>query len=501
MGQVCRMISQNVADANETPHGSHHGQASENGTERVDRAVRFAWTHRLRIGALALAIVFSLLDWYPLWSSGTSLPKAELVVMAALIISLLIAMIDLRCGAALTALVVMSSVLTGGVLGSSWANWAQYVLIGLLAFEINAASAAALGALSVASAVGFVSRHSWMVDMPLVGWLGNAMMLAMPLFIGLAFRWRADAQRSEARLLTRQRELAQLHRDMQLVHMLHDSVAGRLSCVAAFSEQRCAADVENGTNEGSASGGECTETAAWQFVNQETVQSLHSVWRAVRILSDNASALSSAVESCVAARLHDRMDDRAEGPTGALSWASHVSECTSDGAIQRITQTAEDWQHRLELLNVHGSVQISGDATECNDRVCELVEQFLGELFVNILKYARRSDSVARGHGLSNDDPDDLEHLDYLIMITFSGNDVRIMQTNGIISETNTVVRPHSQSVSIEADANAAETGAQAGLVYYRQQFDACGGSLSYAIVDDGWMLQAVLPNRARVHV
>lgn len=503
MGQVCRMISQNVSEANRTPYGSHHGQASENGTERVDRAVRFAWAHRLRIGALALAIVFSLLDWYPLWSSGTGLPKAELVVMAVLIISLLIAMIDLRWGAVLTALVVMSSVLTGGVLGSSWANWAQYVLIGLLAFEINAASAVALGALSVASAVGFVSRHSWMLDTPLAGWLGAAMMLAMPLFIGLAFRWRVDAQRAEARLLARQRELAQLRRDMQLVYMLHDSVAGRLSFVAAFSEQQCAAGEGSGTDGNNADRGEYAETAAWQFVNQEVVQSLHSVWRAVRILSDNSSALSSTAESCVAARLHDRMDDRAEGPTGALSWASHVSECTSDGAIQRITQTAEDWQHRLELLNVHGDVQISGDATECNDRVCELIEQFLGELFVNILKYARRSDSIVRGHGLSNDDPndpDDLEHLDYLIMITFSGNDVRIMQTNGI-AETNTVVRPRSQSVGIEADANAAETGAQVGLAYYRQQFDACGGSLSYAIVDDGWMLQAVLPNRARVHV
>ncbi|KAA8827879.1 hypothetical protein [Bifidobacterium tissieri] len=507
------MISQNVADANETPRKNHHGQTSESGTERVNRAARFIRTHRLRIGALALAIVFSLLDWYPLWSSGTGLPKAELMVMAVLIISLLIAMIDLRWGAVLTALVVMSSVLTGGVLGSSWANWAQYVMIGLLAFEINAASAAALGALSIASAVGFVSRHSWMSDMSLAGWLGSTMMLAMPLFIGLAFRWRADAQRAEARLLARQRELAQLRRDMQLVHMLHDSVAGRLSCVAAFSEQQCDAGEGSGTDGNNADRGEYAETAAWQLVNQETVQSLHSVWRAVRILSDNSSALSStvnntAVDDCTdgaenraAALLHDRMDDHAEGPTGVLPCrVPRVSKRTPDGIIQRITQTAEDWRHRLELLNVHGDVQISGDAAECDEQVCELVEQFLGELFVNILKYARRSDSVARGHGLSNDDPDDLEHLDYLIMITFSGNDVRIMQTNGI-AEANTVVRPHSQSVGSEADANATTTGAQAGLAYYRQQFDIYGGSLSYAIVDDGWMLQAVLPNRARVHV
>ena len=508
------MISQNVADANETPRRNHHGQASASGTERVNRAARFARAHRLRIGTLVLAIVFSLLDWYPLWSSGTSLPKAELMVMAELLISLMIAMIDLRWGAALTALVVMSSVLTGGVLGSSWANWAQCVMIGLLAFEINTASAAALGALSIASAVGFVSRHSWMSDMPLAGWLGIAMMFAMPLFIGLAFRWRADAQRSEARLLARQRELAQLRRDMQLVHMLHDSVAGRLAFIAAFSEQQRDTGAGSGTDRNNADRGEYAETAAWQLVNQETVQSLHSVWRAVRILSDNSSALSSTAEnnapaddctdeagSCAPALLHDRMDDRAEGPTGVLPCrAPRVSKRTPDGVIQRVMQTVEGWRHRLESLNLHGDVQISGDVAECDEQVCELIEQFLGELFVNILKYASRSDSIARGHKQTDDDLAGLEHLDYLIMITFSGNDVRIMQTNGV-AETNIVVRPNSQPVDIDTDTDATTTGAQAGLPYYRQQFDAYGGSLSYAIVDDGWMLQAVLPNRTRVHI
>lgn len=499
------MMSGSATDMSETMMSEMAGneRASVNDANATAKTVvGFVQTHRLRISTLAIAIVFSLLDWYPLWTAGVGLPGPEIAAMAMLIMSLLIAMADLRWGSTLAVLATMASVPTGGVLGTSWADWAQYVLIGLLAFEINVASAVALGMISVASAMGFVSLHTWILTMPLTGWVGDAMMTVTPLFIGLTFRWRADAQESETRLRLRERELAQLQRDLRLVHVLHDTVAGRLAFVSAFSEQRANSEVSvDAQNVG---------TQSWKLVNEETTDALHSVWQAVRVLSaeslrsseeGTAAAGVDAVDDGIDVRTNDHVNVRADGQIGAVP----------DGVVRRMARVSEDWRHRLNLLHLHGTVRISGSAAGCDEEVGELTEQLLGELFVNILKYAK-PDGVGNRQG---ERPCD----DYLIAITCSDDGIRITQTNAIASggdrlnregdsngdaARNDDVARNDDGVSDVAGLgiDSSDTGAQAGLPYYQQRLQDIGGSLSYAAIDDSWMLQATIPTRSTaVHI
>lgn len=473
-----------ISDMSETMLNETAGNKQSDVNTTAKTMVRFTRTHRLRIATLALAIVFSLLDWYPMWSAGAGLPGPEISVMAMLIMSLLIAMADLRRGAVLAALAMMASVPTGGVLGTSWADWAQYVLIGLLAFEVSTVSAVALGMISVALAMGFVSLHTWMLTMPLAGWVGDAMMAATPLFIGLTFRWRADAQQSETRLRLRERELAQLQRDLQLVHVLHDTVAGRLAFVSAFSEQcansKVSVDAQN------------VGTQSWKLVNEETTNALHSVWRAVRVLSaESPRSYEEGAAAAGADAVDDGVDARADEQIGAVP----------DSVVHRMTRVSEDWRHRLDLLNLHGTVRISGSAAGCDEEVGELAEQLLGELFVNILKYAKRSERASEYVEWSDKRLCD----DYLIAIICSDSGIRITQTNAIAS--------NSDRLNCEGDSNGgaarndasggnSDTGAQAGLPYYRRRLQDIGGSLSYAAIDDSWMMQAAIPTHvAAVHI
>ncbi|RSX50020.1 hypothetical protein D2E23_1974 [Bifidobacterium callimiconis] len=495
------MLGRSALDMSETTKS----ETANDDRSEVNTAAKpiadFARTHRLRFAALALAIVFSLLDWYPMWAAGAGLPGPEISVMIALIMSMLIAMVDLRRGAVLAALAMMASVPTGGVLGTSWADWAQYALIGLLAFEVNAASAVALGMIAIASATGFVSLHTWMLTMPLAGWVGDVMMTATPLFIGLTFRWRADAQEAETRLRLRERELAQLQRDLQLVHVLHDTVAGRLAFVSAFSEQRASSQAGADTQN--------ADTQSWKLVNEETADALHSVWQAVRVLSAESSRSSEKGTAAETAAVDD-------GPDACMNDCVNVcagghTSAVPDSVVHRMTWVSEDWSHRLDLLNLHGAVRISGSAARCDEKVGELAEQLLGELFVNILKYAKRSEHASEYVEWSDKRLCD----DYLIAITCSDSGIHITQTNAIAPDdgrSNRVRIGNDDDTVAGGDLDNGDgvdgigtgigTGAQAGLPYYQRRLQDIGGSLSYAAIDDSWMLQAAIPTHAAaVHI
>ena len=278
------------------------------------------------------------------------------------------------------------------------------------------------------------------------GVLISVIVSGFAVILGYAFSVRAETTSQLART---QVMLGRLTREQELAHMIHDSVANDASVIAMLAWR--AKTALQGSGVPSDSAVDDMLDAIYDRAHQalDRTHEVIDVLNGTRTIDGAATGRAPAADDSPGpVRLSDSV-----GPSAAAG--------TLDGRLERL---CEDQDRTLHMMGFVGDGRVEGAGPEhVPARTRRAVTELVQEAYANIVR-----------HGMPGDDGF------YAVFVALDDDSARITSTNRIA----------------DGAGEAGETRHGRGLGLHRAAVEALGGTVSTAVQDGTWVLNAVVPLR-----
>ncbi|WP_146143575.1 hypothetical protein [Bifidobacterium callitrichos] len=234
--------------------------------------------------------------------------------------------------------------------------------------------------------------------------------------VGRALRWREDAFNQQIRLSRMETQLQQTELTAHMTQRIHDAVTGELSFIARMAQRRI--------REGSA------DAEDWKLINKSALNALDNTHKVI-----------------------DSLDEWSRNAHGGTSPDSDMKQ-----QIARLRRILDDNDRRIARLGFHGRTLLNvGDIpTPMEDDRIDLIADFIGELYANIIRHAKPESS-------------------YEISVMWNRSGVEVTTSNEV-SQDNLPKHGH-------------------GLQHYREKIERIGGVFTTGSMDDGaWFSFVLVP-------
>ena len=301
------------------------------------------------------------------------------------------------------------------------------------------------------------------------GVLISVIVSGFAVILGYAFSARAETSSQLART---QVMLGRLTREQELAHMIHDSVANDASVIAMLAWRAKTA------LQGSGNTSTSTVTAMLDAIYDRAHQALDRTHEVIDVLNGTRTIDGAAIDGAATGRAPVADDSpgsvRLSGPSssadlndspGPVSSSDPVGSFAASGTLDgRLERLCEDQDRMLHMLGFTGSGRVEGAGPDhVPARTRRAVTELVQEIYANIVR-----------HGMPGDDGF------YAVFVALDDDSARITSTNRIA----------------DGAGEVSEVRHGRGLGLHRAAVAALGGTVSTAVQDGTWVLNAVIPLR-----